>query len=99
MAPSAIADDGNHIWVANESNSVTELRASTGRLVKVISGAKYGFVGPAAIASDGAYVWVANLQGNSITELSARTGGLVRVISSGAYGLQSPMSIAEFSAR
>jgi hypothetical protein len=33
--PSGIASDGTHVWVANYGNSVTELSASTGALVKV----------------------------------------------------------------
>ena len=39
---------------------MTELSASTGALVKVISGPAYKFDGPDAIASDGTHVWVAN---------------------------------------
>jgi hypothetical protein len=39
---------------------VSELSASTGALVKVITGSAYQFVEPAAIASDGTNVWVAN---------------------------------------
>ena len=51
----------HHVWVANYSgNSVTELSASTGALVKVIGGSSYGFDDPVAIASDGTHVWVAN---------------------------------------
>ena len=35
--PEPIVSDGTHVWVANISgNSVTELSARTGRLVKVI---------------------------------------------------------------
>ncbi|MFZ2059161.1 MAG: hypothetical protein WAV54_17310, partial [Acidimicrobiales bacterium] len=37
--PNAIASDGTHVWAANYlGNSVVELSASTGALVKVISG-------------------------------------------------------------
>jgi hypothetical protein len=37
--PEARASDRTHVWVANlDGNSVTELSARTGRLVKVISG-------------------------------------------------------------
>ncbi len=37
--PVAVASDGNHVWVANHyGNSVTELSASTGALVRVDPG-------------------------------------------------------------
>jgi len=56
--------------VANASgNCVTELSASTGALVKVLSGSNYGFDHPNAITSDGTHVWVANFYGSSVTEL------------------------------
>jgi hypothetical protein len=45
--------------VTNE-NSVTELSASTGALVKVIRGLRYGFDDPAAVTSDGTHIWVRN---------------------------------------
>src|SRR6266581_217839 len=77
-SPAAIASDGTHVWVANyDGNSVTELSARTGRLVKVISGSRYKFADPTAIASDGTRVWVPS---ESVTELNARTGRLVKVI-------------------
>ena len=78
-APVAIASDGTHVWVANDlGDSVTELLASTGALVKVISGPSYKFRTPVAVASDGTHVWVANDSGDSVTELLASTGALVR---------------------
>jgi hypothetical protein len=52
-------------------NSVTELAAATGALVKVISGSSYGFNYPDAVSSDGTHVWVANGNGQSVTELPA----------------------------
>ena len=55
------SSDGTHVWVANASgNTVTELSASTGALVKVISGSSYGFNDPMRSSSDGTHVWVAN---------------------------------------
>jgi hypothetical protein len=68
--PSAIASDGTHVWVANVE-SVTELSAKTGRLVKVISGSPYDFNTPDAIASDRTDMWVANDTGQSVTEFPA----------------------------
>jgi DNA-binding beta-propeller fold protein YncE len=70
--PSAITSDGTHVWVANGAgDSVTELSASTGALVKVISDSSYGLDGPDAVTSDGNHIWVANGGGQSVTEFSA----------------------------
>ena len=98
--PRALATDGKHVWVANiGANSVIELNASTGRMVRVISGASYQFNQPFAIAADGTHVWVANVNGNSVTELDATTGALVRVISKASFGLSRPEEIASDGAR
>jgi DNA-binding beta-propeller fold protein YncE len=70
--PGAVSSDRTHVWVANYvGNSVTELAAATGALVKVISGSSYGFNYPDAVSSDGTHVWVANGNGQSVTELPA----------------------------
>ena len=59
----------NQLWVANNSgDSVTELNASTGALVKLFSAQSYGFNGPFAVAVDGTHVFVANHFGDSVTE-------------------------------
>jgi DNA-binding beta-propeller fold protein YncE len=68
----AVTSDGTHVWVANSSgNSVTELSASAGGLVRVIFGRRYGFDHPDAIAPGGTHVWVANEGDQSVTEFSA----------------------------
>ena len=72
---------------------MTELSASTGALVKVISGSAYEFDGPDAVASDGTHVWVANAGGTAVTELSASTGALVKVISGSGYGFDNPDAV------
>ena len=103
--PSAIADDGSHVWVVNaplssdgtplaDMGSVTELNASNGSLVRVLSAGSYAFNDPTAIASDGTHVWVANDDGNSVTELNASNGSLVRVLSAESYAFNSPAAIA-----
>ena len=67
------------MWVANynppapTTTRVTELSASTGALVHVLSASSYDST-PDAVSSDGAHVWVANSGGNTVTELSASTG-------------------------
>jgi DNA-binding beta-propeller fold protein YncE len=72
--------------VANAgSNSVTELNATTGALIRVISGERYQLNSgglSVAIAADGNRVWVPNANGNSVTEINAATGALIRVITS-----------------
>ena len=81
--PYAITSDNlGHIWVANANgNSVTELNAKDGSLVKVYNDASYGFNDPIAITTDNlGHVWVANWSGNSVTELNAIDGSFVRVV-------------------
>jgi hypothetical protein len=68
--PAGITSDATHVWVANRGGpSVTELNASTGAVVQVLTGSSYGCNYPAAIASDGTQV--ANEHQSSVTELPA----------------------------
>lgn len=76
-----------------DGDSVTELNASTGALVKVISGSAYGFDDPDAVATDGDDVWVTNGMANSVTELGATTGRLVKIMARSAYGFEVPDAI------
>jgi DNA-binding beta-propeller fold protein YncE len=106
--PVAVSANGTHVWVTNAIiNSVTEFDASTGRLVQVLSAARYGFNDPNAVSSDGTHVWVTNLAagvkaqrtqhfdlGGSVTEVNASTGGLVRVLTAARYGLNAPMGVS-----
>src|ERR1700686_3181867 len=95
-APFAITAKGGFVWVANSvGNSVTELNASTRKLVRFINGSSNGFSLPYAIDSDGTHVWVANFDGNSVTELNASTGGLAQPVIKGSnYGFDAPAAIA-----
>jgi serine/threonine protein kinase/outer membrane protein assembly factor BamB len=94
--PTGIAVEGTHIWIANhKGRSVTELNASNGHLVQVLSDHKYGFSGPYGIAVDRAHIWVANFNGNSVTELNASNGHLVQVLSDHKYGFSNPYGIAD----
>jgi outer membrane protein assembly factor BamB len=100
--PIAIAVDGVHVWVANVfGNSVTELDAKSGSIIRVIDARADDFATPIAIAVTHSHVWVVNdgVKGNSkgtgsITELSASTGALVRVITVGAARFDNPAAIA-----
>lgn len=96
--PTAIADDGTHVWIANGAgDSVTELRAATGRLVRVARGhegcPKGLECGPSGLVTDGTDVWVEDFTpGAAISELDASTGEVVGSIRAGANGLVSGMA-------
>src|ERR1019366_3353446 len=87
---------GRDLFVANGygGNSLTELSASTGKLVRVLSGSSYRFNYPDALALSGGYLFVANGAGRSVTELNASTGKLVRVISGSSYRFIGPDALA-----
>ena len=61
-APIAVSSDGSHVWVANfYGNTVTELNASDGSLVRTITDGVVPYGGaPDAVSSDGTHAWVAN---------------------------------------
>ena len=76
--------------MATYYNSVTELSATTGALVQVISGAPYDFDSPYDIATNGTNVWVTNSSGDSVTEfpvlLSPTTPTISNLPAAGTYG-------------
>jgi hypothetical protein len=59
-SPDAVVSDGaGHLWIANGGNfGITEVDAATGRILRVVHGAQYGFNNPSAIAVSGQNVWV-----------------------------------------
>ena len=73
---------------------MTELDASTGALVQVITGFDAPNDEPLAISSDGTHVWVGNGLGDSVTELDAATGAVVQVISGPSYGFNGIFAIS-----
>jgi hypothetical protein len=78
-------------------NSVTEINANTGALIRIISASRYQLNEPQAIAASGDTVWVlgSNDVGNTaVTEIDAATGALVRVISAGRYQINGANAIA-----
>ncbi len=92
--PSAIAIDGDRLWVTNlyaggSGGSVTELSASTGRWIQTLSGGCLGFYSPADIAVAGTHIWVANsyidANGGSLTELTANGGRWVQTLSGDSW--------------
>jgi hypothetical protein len=60
---SVLASDASHVWALSEgtSGSVSEISASTGALVRIITDKSFNY--PDDITSDGTDVWVANEQG------------------------------------
>jgi uncharacterized small protein (DUF1192 family) len=107
--PEAIAVSGSRVWIVNmASNSVAELNARTGALVRVIDAKSDAFHHPDGIAVQGSHVWVTNgneefgmgtmnyplAKYSSVTELNARTGALVRVIDANTDELLQPGPIA-----
>jgi hypothetical protein len=63
---------GSDLFVANGgNNSLTEIDASTGALVRVVSGPAYQFDEPSAMVRDGNNLFVANQDGSSVTKLPA----------------------------
>jgi hypothetical protein len=94
--PFEIAVDSNHVWVTNgNGNSVTELDAHSGALVRTLSGSRYGFSEPVGIVDDGTHIWVANTTGNSITELNASDGTRLRTLFGRHYNFQGPQIILD----
>jgi hypothetical protein len=101
-APEAIAASGGRVWVANSlypvtgnaGGWVTELSATTGALIRVVSARPDGLTDPEAIAVAGGRVWVVNSFGGSVTELNATTGALISVITAQQYQLSDPGAIA-----
>src|ERR1700678_98457 len=88
--PDALVVAGGDLFVANggdeDGTTVTELNASTGALVRVVSAAADQFIDPMALAVAGDDLFVMNGGsvdgvGGTLTELNASTGALVRVLS------------------
>ena len=69
------------------NNTVTEIKASTGALVKVLSHPSDGFATPVSIVVHGSHVFVANVSANSITELDS-SGTLVQVLQEPILGFR-----------
>ena len=93
-SPAGLAVSGDHLFVANSgANSLTELNASTGALVRVIAGSVGRFDNPGSAVAANGEVFVANFGANSLTELKASTGAVVRVISGRQYHFDEPSAM------
>jgi hypothetical protein len=90
----SIVSDGNRVWVVNGSvyyskgrrgDSVTELNATNGSLVRVVVLHNGMYSDPVGLATNGVDVWVTDQGGGalgigSVIELNASTGAVVRMI-------------------
>jgi outer membrane protein assembly factor BamB len=100
--PLGVAVSAGRVWVTNVAgNSVTELNAANGSVLRVFNASKYGFKTPIAVSVAGSHVWVVNegVAGDkrgtgSLTELNAKTGALIQVISVDAAHFDNPAGIA-----
>lgn len=93
--------------LAGVAGSVTEVNASTGALVRVISGPSYDLADPVALALVGLDLFVANdccpgapCPGpmgahctGTVTEINASTGALVAVLQGAADGFDNPIAL------
>lgn len=75
-----IAASGSSIWVSTLKNSVVQLSASTGDIVRVIDAKSYRLDSPAAMVVNDGDLWVANDTDPSVTEINAKSGKLIRVV-------------------
>jgi streptogramin lyase len=105
--PLGVAVSGGYVWVANVAgNSLTEIKASSGSVVRVVDAKKGRLQTPIAISVNSNRLWVVNegVEGDpggtgSITELDATTGAFIRVIDEGAAKLDNPAGVAANGSR
>jgi len=84
---------GGHVWAANyNGNSLTELNASNGSLVRVIHTVADRLNSPFGVTASGGRAWVTNYGGNLVTELKAPIGALVSVINAPTDGFSGPLA-------
>jgi DNA-binding beta-propeller fold protein YncE len=89
--PAAFAVTGTDVFVANKSNnSVTEVDATTGKLIRVVAG--HGLAAPDGVAIGSGNVWVADQFTSGVTEISAITGAVLanKTDANGSYGFWHP---------
>ena len=96
--PVAITRSGANLFILNAGDSVTEISASTGKLVRVISGSQFRFANPVAVTSAGSTMLVLNAgstsaASGSVTEFSARTGAFMRNVSGSRFAFFNPLAL------
>ena len=88
LSPSAMAFDGNNLWVVNSgAGTVTKYSVATNSVTATVG------VGtnPVAAAFDGTYVWVVNQGSNNISRINVNTNAAITV---SVGSLLSPYGIA-----
>jgi len=79
--PIALADDGQHLWVANNiGGSVVEIAVSSGKIVRILQGPSYGFNSIRRLVLGAGALWVLNSGNDTITEVNVSTGAVIRII-------------------
>ncbi|MHB1509631.1 MAG: NHL repeat-containing protein [Acidimicrobiales bacterium] len=92
-APDAVAAIGNDLFVANRAgNSITEVNAVNGALVRIFSGARYKLNQPTALQSVGEHLYVANGRAG-VTEISLAQKISVRTFAGRAYRFSDPVAL------
>jgi DNA-binding beta-propeller fold protein YncE len=115
--PDGIAIVGSHLWITNGNeefgmgtsnyplakySSVTELNASNGSLVRVLTNRRDQFLEPGPIASSSSHIWVLNAnsaQGlasapmNALIELNASNGSLVHIFKTNVDDLYGALNL------
>ena len=80
-APNGITSDNlGHLWVTNTgNNSLIEINANDGSLVKTYQGASYGLIKPGTITSDNlGHLWVVDEFWHTLTVINANDGSLFK---------------------
>jgi DNA-binding beta-propeller fold protein YncE len=85
---------GSRLFVLSAAGLLTEWETSSGALIRVVSGARYGFAHPSAIVAARSHLWITNRSGDSLTEVDAGTGSWVRTVSGSEYSFDEPSGIA-----
>jgi DNA-binding beta-propeller fold protein YncE len=93
--PSGISSDGTHVWVANSEStpdSVTEISASTGQVVRTVS--LPSGLSIFGLYADGTHVWVPICENalDSLVEIDSSTGS-VKTLSGSSFGFDCPYAV------
>jgi len=93
--PEEIASTGADLWVVNGdynggAGSLTEFSATTGLLVRTVTGVSGDFNNPNAILAVGPDIWVTNNGNGTLTEVSVATGAVLKNIT----GFPNPTALA-----
>lgn len=78
-SPNRIVAEGVNVWVTS-LNSVFELSASSGAIIRVFHANVGHFAAPFDMTLSGYHLWVTNSAGNSVSEVNAVNGSLIHLI-------------------